>query len=87
MEGGETKVPRGGAGPCAEARMEVWPPPELAGSAGQGHGCTGRWPADRVTKGQDPSVLGRAPNSGLLLTGRGTPARAGRSHLAAWTRT
>jgi hypothetical protein len=42
MEGGETEVSGAAAGPCAGAMMEVWPRPELAGSAGQGHGFMGR---------------------------------------------
>ncbi len=37
-------------------------------------------PVSASRRAEDQSVLGRAPNSGLLLTGRGSPARARRSH-------
>ena len=58
MEGGETEVSGAAAGPCAGAMMEVWPRPELAGSAGQGHGFMGRWLAMASRRGADHGLRG-----------------------------
>lgn len=52
VDGGESEVSGAAVGPCAGAMMGVWPPLELASSAGQDHGSTGRRPGDGVTKGR-----------------------------------
>jgi hypothetical protein len=51
-KGGAAGVPDAVVVLDAGAMTGVWPHPELAGSGGQGHGFTGRWTVDRVTKGQ-----------------------------------
>lgn len=66
--------------------MDVWPRPELAGWAGQGYGFMGHRLGTGSRGAANPDVLGRAPTSGLLLTGKGTPARARRSHPPLWAR-
>ncbi len=78
MEGGETEVPGAVVGPCAGAVREVWPRSELPGFAGHCHGRPGRQPVGRpLAESGHPGAPGRTPNSGLLLTGRGTKGHTG----------
>jgi len=67
MEGGAAGVPDAAFVLAAGAMTEVWPPPELAGSGGQGQGFMGRWPGDRVTieRGASacPGVMNSCPAS------------------------